>query len=161
MMLFADIDVAGSGSAPAVIIGAVGIVLVQLLTIVINYLREDAKIKRELAMELAKIKREQELADRVESVREQAEQAARLLKASNIANAKQLNDIAVVGQKTHDLCNSAMLEQKRIYMVKCQASASADATPANIAEARASTEAYEEHKKKQATMEAKEAKEAK
>lgn len=68
---------------------------------------------------------------------------------------KKLDSIARVGEMTHDLCNSAMLEQKRMHMVKCEAAAQETPSAVNIAEARVAKETYDEHKSKQEQMDAK------
>ncbi len=60
---------------------------------------------------------------------------------------------AAVGQMTHALVNSAMLEQKRMLMVKCQAAAQDHPSATNVAEAKAAEEAYREHRAKQDRME--------
>jgi hypothetical protein len=62
---------------------------------------------------------------------------------------QKLDAIASDGKKTLHLCNSAMEEQKRMLMVKCEAAAKVEPTAVNIAEATAAREAYEEHKAKQ------------
>ncbi len=68
--------------------------------------------------------------------------------------AAKLDGIAKVGQMTHQLCNSAMLEQKRLLMVECQAAASKEPNDAvAAAKAASATQAYEDHKRKQAEME--------
>jgi len=61
-------------------------------------------------------------------------------------------EMAKVGQMTHDLVNSAMLEQKRMHMAKCIAAFEDNPSKVNAVEAKTATEAYEEHRKKQEAM---------
>jgi beta-mannanase len=76
------------------------------------------------------------------------------LETSTAENKQDMKDMAKVGKDTLHLCNSAMEEQKRIYMVKCEESARTDPTSVNIAEAKAAREAYEKHKNKQEAINA-------
>jgi hypothetical protein len=78
-------------------------------------------------------------------VAKKAEEVKQALVVSNESQATQLAGIAEVGVSTHALCNAAMLEQKRMYMVKCETSAAENPSLVNVAEARAAKEAYENH----------------
>lgn len=91
-----------------------------------------------------------------EAAKVAAQKVEATLTVSNEKNAAQMAEIATDGKKTLHLVNSAMEEQKRIYMVKCEAASATDPTPVNIAEAKAAREAYEEHKVKQQAADTKE-----
>ena len=74
---------------------------------------------------------------------------------------EQITGMADLTHKTHDLVNSAMMEQKRIYAVKCRAMANETHRAADIAEAEAAEQAYREHKEGQEKSDAKEVAELK
>jgi hypothetical protein len=61
----------------------------------------------------------------------------------------KLSEIAKVGEMTHDLCNSGMLEQKRLVAVSARGKADVTHDRADIKAAEAAEEIYEEHKSKQ------------
>jgi len=156
MTIIAEIDATGW----AVIIGAscvgVGGIVTSVVSLVISY----ADRKRLSDREDAKIERERIAAEKVEAVRVQAATAAKAvnevktsLAESTEATANKLDAMAKVSEDTHSLVNSAMLEQKRMFAAKCKASAEDKPTAANIAEAKVAQEVYEEHKKKQESME--------
>jgi hypothetical protein len=174
-MLFAVIDATGW----AVIIGAVFLGLIQLATLFINHSREKAKIEREQKLEDAKIKREQDLADKVESVREQAERAAKLLKEDTLAtseklkavknqaeeaakllvqstsiNAEKLDAMALVGEKTHALVNSAMAAQLKIAAVALRRIANDSKNVDDIAAAELAEKNLFDHQEKQKAADA-------
>ncbi len=75
------------------------------------------------------------------------------LAESDAERAEILGGIADLGQKTHALVNSAMLEQKKLYLAKCEEAQRQNPSPANEAEYRAARQAYEEHRAKQERME--------
>jgi nicotinic acid phosphoribosyltransferase len=72
---------------------------------------------------------------------------------ANAVTCKTLAEIKTTGVETHKLVNSAMLEQKKLYMLKCQQAQRDNPSPANEAEYRAAKQAHEEHKAKQEQME--------
>jgi len=132
--MFADIDATGW----SVIIGAVFLGLIQLATLFVNYFREKAKIKRE-----------QELADRVEAVKAQAEVAAKLLKTNTAANVNKLDAIAVTGEKTHALVNSAMAAQLRVTAVALRRIADVSGNAADMEAAELAEKNLADHQEKQ------------
>ncbi len=84
-----------------------------------------------------------------------AEEVKQTLASTASAASIQLSNMSEVGLKTHELVNSAMLEQKRIHMEKCEAAEADNPTPGNKVEARLAREAYERHKSKQDSMDLK------
>ena len=66
-----------------------------------------------------------------------------------ISQDSKLDAIARVGEKTHDLCNSAMLAEKRLVAEVTRAKADLTHDPVDIAAAERAEEMYQEHRSKQ------------
>ncbi len=126
-----------------VILGVVTAVLAFLgtaLTAVMTYLM--AKLN----------KKQDEAAVKVSAVAEKAEEVKTELVKSTAAFGVKLDDIAKVGEMTHNLCNSAMLEQKRLLAVTSRSKADATKAQIDITAAEHAERMYDDHKAKQAAM---------
>jgi aspartokinase len=150
-MIFAEIDPTGW----AVIIGAATIGLSGIVTSALTLILSYKERQRQEEREHARIERDRIVAEKAEKAAVKVEEVRRALSNSTEATVEKLDEMAKVGEKTHALVNSAMLEQKRIYAAKCKAASIDTPTEANLAEATAAEEVYLEHKAKQEAMEAK------
>lgn len=86
---------------------------------------------------------------------QKVEQVRETLEKNTIRQDDKLDGIAKVGEDTHDLCNSAMLEQKHLYMIKCKEAAIESGKESDRKEAERAEEVYLKHKAKQEQMDAK------
>jgi hypothetical protein len=62
---------------------------------------------------------------------------------------QSVDNAAKIGEMTHDLCNSAMLEQKHLLAETTAATAAATNNPADIKAAEVARQSYLDHKQKQ------------
>jgi hypothetical protein len=146
----------------AIIAGVVTVVLTYMAQRGKKATEDTGKATKDAVLETAKV-----AAVKVEEVKETAKVAAVKVDEVKVA-LKENADITVekldsivktgeanarVGQMTHALVNSAMLEQKRMYAVKCEAMASKTGDQVDVVEAKAAREAYDEHRRKQESME--------
>jgi dihydroxyacetone kinase len=116
------------------IIGAIFYGIDRVVAMFLAYHREKDRLIREAAV-----------ADKVEEVRvrtvasdKKVDKVAATLVESKASTDEKLDSI-------HDLCNSAMAEQKRMVAVSTRETANATRDPAHIAIAEAAEIAYERH----------------
>lgn len=83
------------------------------------------------------------------------EETAVRLEKSNIKTAEKLEEIAKVGEATHDLSNSAMGEQKQMLAATARAKANLSQDPVDIAAAEVAEAHYRDHLAKQAKVDSK------
>lgn len=134
------------GSTIGVIVTAVFSFLGMVFTGVMTYL-------------MAKLKMGQtEAAVLVKEAKAEVKEVKETLAQSNTETASKLNSIAAVGDMTHALVNSAMLEQQRLLAVTARAKADITQDPVDLAAAETAENAYQEHAAEQRKTTAKGAK---
>jgi hypothetical protein len=86
-----------------------------------------------------------EAAVKVEQVAEKVDIATVAMEASQKMGDAKLEEIASVGRSTHRLCNSAMMEQKRMLAETSRAKADMTNDPIDVAAADLAEQSYKKH----------------
>jgi hypothetical protein len=129
----------------AIIIGAVFVGVAKIVSMVLDYRREQAKILRDavIAEKVAGVAMQAQVAAR------KAEEVKKTLVETTAANDQQLSEIAKTGKDTHMLVNSAMGAQKRLLAVTSRAKATITNEAMDMAAADAAEADLREHEAKQ------------
>lgn len=128
----------------------IGGIITSVVTLILQYYRENAKIVRDQAV-AAKV---EEVAVETRKAKVEARDAKITLRDTNAATSAKLEGLATVARSTHALVNNAMSIQLRSNAALARKLAALDSSPENVAAAEEADRAYAEHQQRQAAVDA-------
>jgi len=134
----------------AIVIGAVFIGITQIVSMILAYLREQAKMVRDMAV----AKKVEEVKDQAEQAAEQVKEVKTALEETTSATSEKLDKIAETSDKTHTLVNSNMGVQLKLNAELSRWKADQTKDKSDEAAAIQAEHMFREHEGKQATVDA-------